>query len=273
MRDVSYLGGIAMSYKNIGCIASRAPQSQRYLKLLVQNYGILTIDEEASIPEGIDVVVILGGDGFMLHSLHRIMHLGIPIYGMNAGSIGFLMNSFSEKDLITRLSNARPTIVRPLQMKTINDQGEISTQLAINEVSLLRQTNQAAHIKISIDGLIRLDSLVSDGILVSTSAGSSAYNLSAGGPIIPIGSNMLAITAICPFRPRRWRGALLPSNAKVGLHIIDYNKRPVSATADFKEIRNITRVEIQEEQKLQIQILFDADHSLEDRIIREQFTS
>lgn len=256
-------------YRLIGCIADKTDKAQAVFQSIMTRYKLIDI---ASYPEQkVDVIVVLGGDGFMLHSLHRFMHRAVPFYALNSGTIGFLMNVHSKDCLLERLEHAECTLVSPLKMlaKTIND---IEYQaLAVNEVSLLRESNQAAKISISIDNAVRMKELVADGILVATAAGSSAYNLSAGGPIIPMGANILALTPISPFRPRRWHGALLPHTATIRFDIIDPYKRPVSATADFNEVRDIISVEIKEDTEHKLQLLFDPDHSLEERIIREQF--
>lgn len=222
-----------------------------------------------------DVIVALGGDGFMLQTLRRyrtLMTRGLPIYGMNQGTIGFLMNEYQEDDLIKRIESAKDATVSPLKM-VAKAPGGVYEEMAFNEVSLFRQTRQAAHIKIEVDGKTRLDRLIADGVLVATPAGSTAYNLSAHGPVLPLGSDILALTPISAFRPRRWRGALLKSHAKVVFENLDPKKRPLSATADDREIRNVTHVSIERDNKTAITLLFDADQALDEKILREQFTS
>lgn len=222
-------------------------------------------------PEAADVIVALGGDGFMLSTLHKFMNLKKPIYGMNLGSVGFLMNEFQEIDLIHRVQRAEPIVLHPLTMTAVTADGNSQTALAINEVSLLRETRYAAKIKILVDGVERLDELVCDGVLISTPAGSTAYNMSAFGPIIPLGAELQALTPISAFRPRRWRGALLPRNAVVTFEVIDGRLRPVSAVADFTEVRNVIRVDVTEEPTVSSTLLFDPEHNLEERILKEQF--
>ena len=223
-------------------------------------------------PEAADVIVALGGDGFMLETLHRYLPRAMPIFGMNRGSVGFLMNSYDEHDLPGRVARAELGVLHPLKMvaETIDGREEIA--LAINEVSLLRETRQAAKLRIVVDGIERLDELVCDGALVSTPAGSTAYNLSAHGPIIPLGAEILALTPISAFRPRRWRGALLPCASVVGFDVKEADKRPVSAVADFTEIRDVRRVTVSEDRSIALSLLFDADQNLRERIIKEQFT-
>jgi len=215
-------------------------------------------------------IVALGGDGFMLQTLHSFLARGLPIYGMNLGSVGFLMNGFQEEDLPRRIDAAEPTKIRPLLMRTFSPAGE-KTALAFNEVSLLRQTHQAAKLRIVLDGKVRLDELVCDGILVSTPAGSTAYNLSAHGPILPIDSALLAITPLSAFRPRRWRGALLPRNVQISFEVLEHGKRPVSAVADNTEVRDVSRVDVAEDRDTIVTMLFDPGHSLDERILAEQF--
>lgn len=216
------------------------------------------------------VIVALGGDGFMLQTLHHFLGRNLPIYGMNFGSIGFLMNEFREEDLKSRLDAATATKIHPLLMHAQSASGP-AEGLAFNEVSLLRETRQTAKLRISLDGKVRLNELICDGLLVSTPAGSTAYNLSAHGPILPIDAALLAVTPLSPFRPRRWRGALLPHQAKVRLDILEPAKRPVSATADSFEVREVTRVDIAEDRSTSMTMLFDAGHSLDERILAEQF--
>jgi NAD+ kinase len=219
-----------------------------------------------------DVVVCLGGDGFMLETLHRTLAADVPVYGMNCGSVGFLMNAFQEDDLPARLARSQDVILHPLRMHAVTRQGVVEEALALNEVSLLRQLRQTAKIRITIDGRIRLQELVCDGVLVATPAGSTAYNLSAHGPIVPLSANLLPLTPISAFRPRRWRGALLPSTAEVVFEILEGEKRPVSAVADFTEVRDVASVAISEDRSVKSTILFDPEQGLSERIIAEQFT-
>lgn len=248
--------------------ASDRPEAKSALKSLIALYGNCDAADA-------DVIVALGGDGFMLQTLRRyrtLLKRGLPVYGMNKGTIGFLMNEFSEDDLPNRIGTAKEATVRPLKM-VAEAPGGIYEELAFNEVSLFRSTRQAAHIKIEVDGKTRLDRLIADGILLATPAGSTAYNLSAHGPVLPLGSDILALTPISAFRPRRWRGALLKSGAKVVFENLDPDKRPLSATADDQEIRNVTRVSIEKDKTSSITLLFDADHALDEKILREQFAT
>ena len=243
--------------------ASEAPEAQAALENLTKRYG-------NGSPEDASVIVALGGDGFMLQSLHKFIESALPIYGMNFGSVGFLMNEYREDELNERLQAAESARIHPLRMTAYSREGE-KTATAFNEVSLLRQTRQTANLRIVLDGTVRLEELVCDGILVSTPAGSTAYNLSAHGPILPINAPLLAMTPLSPFRPRRWRGALLPHEAKIRIDILNSEKRPVSAVADDLEVRNVERVEIAEDRQISVTMLFDAGHSLDERILAEQF--
>jgi NAD+ kinase len=249
--------------KRLHFVASETPEAQAALARLTERYG----DAGAADAE---VIVALGGDGYMLQTLHAFLHAGVPIYGMNLGSVGFLMNEFREDDLAERVGAAEPARVHPLRMSTISPAGTTSA-LAFNEVSLFRQTRQTAKLRIILDERVRLQELICDGILVSTPAGSTAYNLSAHGPILPINAALLALTPLSPFRPRRWRGALLPHDAKVRFEILEPGKRPVSAVADNLEVRDVSRVEIAEDRNIAVAMLFDAGHSLDERILTEQF--
>ena len=222
-------------------------------------------------PAEADVIVVLGGDGFMLETLHKTMKKNKKIYGMNRGTVGFLMNSYAREGLFERLSRAQDVILHPLNMQAETVDGEIFEALAINEVSFLRETRQAAKLRISIDDVVRLPELVCDGLIVTTPAGSTAYNLSASGPILPLGADLLAMTPISPFRPRRWRGAILPHTASIVVEPIHPHKRPVSAVADAVEVRDIVRVSIHEERNRRLHLLFDPEHNLEERILNEQF--
>ncbi|MGI4752652.1 MAG: NAD kinase [Janthinobacterium lividum] len=221
--------------------------------------------------EDADVIMVAGGDGELLHNIHRYMHLNIPFYGVNLGSLGFLMNPLDIKHIIQNIQESTASILNPLLMQAKTVDGQIHKALAINEVSIFRKTNQAAKFRIEVNGVERMSELVADGALVATPAGSSAYNLSAGGHILPLESNMLCLTPICSFRPRRWHGALLPSSASIKFEILNTNKRPVNATADFQEFNNIKSVTIKSTNDKSIKLLFNKNHTLEDRIIKEQF--
>jgi NAD+ kinase len=222
-------------------------------------------------PDRADVIVALGGDGFMLQTLHNFLGKGKPIYGMNLGSVGFLMNEYKEAGLDERLAAAESAQVHPLRMHATTDKGDTTDALAFNEVSLLRQTQQAAKIRIVVDGKPRIRELICDGVLISTPAGSTAYNLSAHGPILPIDAALLALTPISAFRPRRWHGALLPHRAKTRFEILEPEKRSVSAVADDVEVRNVISVDVAEDRSIAMTMLFDAGHSLDERILAEQF--
>jgi len=224
-------------------------------------------------PHEADVLCVLGGDGFMLQTLHRYGDAGIPVFGMKLGTVGFLMNQYRTNNLIQRLKVSHASILRPLEMQALTESGATVHSLAYNEVSLLRQTRQAAHLKISINDQVRLEELVCDGVLVATPAGSTAYNYSAHGPILPLGSSVIAITPIAAFRPRRWRGALVNSDTKIQFQVIDPYKRPVSATADSHEVRDAVEVLVQESKTHTVTMLFDPEHNLEERILNEQFAS
>lgn len=218
-----------------------------------------------------DIIVALGGDGFMLQTLHRFLGTQKPIYGMNLGSVGFLMNEYREEGLEGRLAAAEPAHVHPLRMKATTTGGQVQDALAFNEVSLLRETRQAAKIRIIVDGRVRISELICDGVLISTPAGSTAYNLSAHGPILPIDAALLALTPISAFRPRRWHGALLPYRARTRFEVLEPVKRPVSAVADDLEVRNVALVDVAEDRSISMTMLFDAGHSLDERILAEQF--
>jgi len=244
--------------------ASETEESRQACRRLTDRYGQCD-------PDAASLVVALGGDGHMLETLHRFMESGQPIYGMNCGSVGFLLNSYREGDLLERLGRAQAVTLHPLTMLASTGNGEAVRAKAINEVSLLRETRQAAKLSIAIDGILRLPELICDGALVSTPAGSTAYNLSAHGPIIPMGSGVLALTPISAFRPRRWRGALIPHTARVTFEIKEARKRPVSAVADYTEVRDVTRVEVFEDRQAALSLLFDPEANLEERILKEQF--
>jgi len=223
-------------------------------------------------PEEAEVIVALGGDGFMLQTLHRFMDLRVPVYGMNRGSVGFLMNDYADEDLPGKLDAAKRVAINPLRMRATDATERRHTALAINEVALFRQIHQAAKIRVKIDGVAMLEELVCDGILAATPAGSTAYNLSAHGPILPIRSKLMALTPISAFRPRRWRGALLPWETRLDLEILEWRKRPVSATADHHEVRDVRAVEVEAASEIELQLLYDPGHGLEERLLREQFT-
>ena len=250
----------------IAFTASERPEAQEGLLRLVKRYGDSAIEEA-------DVIVALGGDGFMLECFHDNMASGLPVYGMNRGSVGFLMNDYSEVSLLERIAAAEKAVIHPLRMTATDVEGQTHVALAINEVSLLRQTRQAAKLRISIDGRLRLGELACDGALVSTPAGSTAYNLSAHGPIIPLDARVLALTPISAFRPRRWRGALLAHTAKVTFEVLEAAKRPVSAVADNIEVRDVLDVHIAEDRDIALNMLFDEGRSLEERVIAEQFSA
>lgn len=252
------------SVRKIALVASPTEEAQEALKRLARLCECVSVEDA-------DVIVALGGDGFMLRTVKQFMDSGKPIYGMNRGSVGFLMNEYQEDGLQERLAEAEISAIHPLKMEARGIKGEIYRAQAINEVSLLRQTFQAAKLRILIDGKERLDELICDGVLVASPAGSTAYNLSAHGPIIPINASLLALTPISAFRPRRWRGALLPDHAHVQIDVLDAENRPVSAAADQNEFRDVVSVTICEDQESQGLLMFDADHSWDERILTEQF--
>ena len=223
-------------------------------------------------PQDADVIVALGGDGFMLQTLHRHGALGKPVFGMKLGTVGFLMNQYRPEELRERIASAEPAVLHPLEMLAQTESGTTVGSLAYNEVSLLRQTRQAAHVSIELNGDVRLDELICDGVMLATPAGSTAYNSSANGPILPLGANVMALTPIAPFRPRRWRGAVLKSGTEVRFRVLDPHKRPVSATADSSEVRDVIEVLIRESTEHTMTLLFDPEHNLEERILNEQFT-
>ncbi len=245
-------------------IAADKKEAKEALNTLSKHHKDVGIDKA-------DIAIALGGDGTMLETLHKIYETGIPVYGMNCGSVGFLMNPYRPEKLMDRLNQAHKVNIFPLHMKAIDENGNEHEAIAFNEVALLRQTRQAAKLKISVDNIERIPELVCDGILLATPAGSTAYNLSAHGPIIPLSANLLALTPISAFRPRRWKGALLPSHSRVKIEIYNSQKRPVSATADSTEIRHIKSVEIKQLDSHECTLLFDPDHNLEERILKEQF--
>jgi NAD+ kinase len=249
----------------IAFVASDAPNAQEALATLVDIHGNVELHEAG-------LIVALGGDGFMLHTLHATQHLTAPVYGMNRGTVGFLMNEYSPYELMARLADAEEEVINPLSMLAVCEDGTTHKALAINEVSLLRAGPQAAKLKISVDGRVRLDELVCDGALGATPAGSTAYNSSAHGPILPIGSDVLTLTAMAAFRPRRWRGALLPKAAHVRFDVLNPQKRPVMADADGRSVKNVVSVEIWSDPSIGHKILFDPGHGLEERLLREQFS-
>ena len=251
-------------FDKIAFVASEMPEAVAARKRLVARYGAVEAEDA-------DAVVALGGDGHMLQTLHRFMNDRIPIYGMNRGSVGFLMNDYSEENLPARLAAAEVSRIHPLSMLAYDRDGKAHKALAINEVSLFRERHQAAKLKILVDGKVRMEELVCDGVLVATPAGSTAYNLSAHGPILPINAPLLALTPISPFRPRRWRGALLPNKVHISIHVLEPDKRPVSAVADHFETRGVTRVEVEKARNIALYMMFDADHSLDERVLAEQF--
>jgi NAD+ kinase len=251
-------------FDKIAFVASDTEEAQEALQKLVKRYGNAEIEQA-------DAIVALGGDGLMLQTMHRHLNSRVAIYGMNRGSVGFLLNDYRENGLKERLAKAEVTIIHPLRMTAHDRTGDTHEALAINEVSLFRQIYQAAKLRIAVDGTVRMDELICDGVLVSTPAGSTAYNLSAHGPILPITAPLLALTPISPFRPRRWRGALLPNEAKVTIEVLEPDKRPVSAVADHTEFRDVVKVEVVEATGIDIFMMFDPGHTLAERILSEQF--
>ena len=248
----------------IAAVAAETEPAQQALKELCSRYSCVP-------PERADIIVSLGGDGFMLETLHRFLPLSLPIYGMHRGSVGFLMNAYRPEGLYERLAAAQPVVLHPLEMTARDEHGGHHLALAFNEVSLLRESRQAAKLRVSVDGVVRIEELMADGILVATPVGSTAYNLSAHGPIIPLGASVLALTPISAFRPRRWRGALLPHEARVEIQALETDKRPVSAVADFSEARDVETVEIHENRDISMTLLFDRESNLEERVLKEQF--
>jgi NAD+ kinase len=258
------MASLSSSAPRLAFVSAATPTARNARKKLEKRYGSVA-------PAQADVIVALGGDGLMLQTLHRHIHRGTPIYGMNLGTIGFLMNTYKEAGLLQRLRKARQVSLTPLRMAALTTRGRASEVIAINEVSLLRSSRQTARIAVAVDGRKRLPDLYCDGALVATPAGSTAYNLSAHGPILPLGAGLLALTPINAFRPRRWRGALLPRDAKVEFTILEPNKRPVAAAADSVEIANVTKVTVTEATDIDLTLLFDPEHDLEERILKEQF--
>lgn len=251
-------------FDRIAFVASNNDTAQQALADLTAKYD--SVD-----PSRAQAIVALGGDGLMLETLHAHMNDGIPVYGMNRGSVGFLMNEYNVEDLVERLEGAETTALHPLKMTAIDIAGQCHQKLAINEVSLFRQTHQAAKLRVSVDDKVRLEELIADGALVATPSGSTAYNLSAQGPILPIGSPLLALTPISPYRPRRWRGALLSNQAHIAIDVIAPEHRPVSAVADNRETRDVVKVMIEEDTSSEYLMMFDPGHNLDERILNEQF--
>ena len=251
--------------KTFAFVGSRSAAATAAMEELVAAHSNTSVED-------CDVIVALGGDGFVLHCLHQYGHLNKPIYGMNRGTVGFLLNEYRLEGLQERIAAAQEEELRPLKMHAESVDGKITEALAFNEVSILRCSSQSANVRIVVDGEERLDKLICDGALVATAAGSTAYNLSAHGPVLPIGSDMLALTPISPFRPRRWRGALLPSSAEIRLENLDPAKRPVIASADHTEIDNVAQLSVTTSDDIAVRMLFDPGHSLNDRILREQFS-
>jgi NAD+ kinase len=246
-------------------VAAETPEARDACARLTHRY-------DGCDPGEAEIIVALGGDGLMLETIHRYMARRTPIYGMNRGTVGFMMNDYEEDDLPGRVAAARAVVLHPLRMAASRLDGAVFEALAINEVSLLRETRQTAKLRIAVDGVVRLDELICDGVLISTPAGSTAYNLSVGGPIIPLDANLMALTPISAFRPRRWRGALLRRQARVTIDVLEADKRPVSAVADSTEVRDIRRVEIVEDRSIAPTLLFDPEHALEERVLKEQFS-
>ena len=251
-------------FQTIAFIAGQTPEAREAYDRLSAAYG-------NAAPDKADVIVALGGDGLMLQTLHKFMKSGKPIYGMHRGTVGFLMNDYAPENLRARLDASKETAIHPLLMRATDARGKVLEHRAINEVSLFRQSAQAAHLRVLIDGQERMAELIADGLLVATPAGSTAYNLSVQGPIIPINAPLLALTPISPFRPRRWRGALLPDKAKITIEVLEADKRPVAAVADHDEVRSVRNVDVTMDHSIAINLLFDPGHNLDDRILREQF--
>lgn len=257
-------------YKKFGIVSDKSEMAESTKKHLVAKYGFQEVEDQSFLKD-VDVLITVGGDGFMLQTLRNHIEDGIPIYGINKGTVGFLMNEYSDKDLTDRVNNSRDSKIHPLKAICKCADGKIREAVAVNEISVLRTTGQAAKLQLNIDGTTHLDELVCDGVLLSTPAGSSAYNYSNGGMILPISSNLLSLTPISPFRPRRWRGALLPNKAKVEFNIHKHEKRPVKVVADNQEINGVVSVQVELDTSKTIHLLFDSGHSLEERIMREMF--
>jgi len=263
--ETAAASGTQRRAQRLAFLASSLPAAQAARQRLQARYGEHT-------PEQADVIVVLGGDGFMLRALNAHTHLHKPFYGMKQGTVGFLLNQYDDDDdLLQRIASAEPVMLHPLAMTAMDRQGQQHRSQAINEVALWRQSNQAAHLRIKVNDVVRVPELVADGVLLATSAGSTAYNLSVRGPILPLGTDALALTPISPFRPRRWNGAILPGQARVEVEVMTPDKRPVSATADAFEVRDVQSVSMHLATDTEYTLLFDPDHSLEERILQEQF--
>jgi len=248
----------------IACVASDSDQAQGALGEISRSYDLVAPDEA-------EVIVALGGDGFLLRVMHEFLDLARPIFGMNRGTVGFLMNEYRPDGLVERVAGATGRRIHPLALTATGADGQVTSGRAFNEVALTRSSGQSAHIRVLVDGIERIPLFIGDGMIVATAAGSTAYNLSAHGPIIPLGADLLALTPVSPFRPRRWKGALAPRSAEIVLENLDPTKRPVAVTADFHEVAAVVTTTIAEDRSLSIELLFDSDHSLEERIIAEQF--
>lgn len=257
-----------MEYENIAILADDSATAKLAKKELLEKYDFL---DDALRAEHADMAIVLGGDGFMLHTMHRLIKHNVPIFGMNCGTVGFLLNEYRANDLESRLSDLTTSTLVPLEMKVTCVDGKETTNFALNEVALLRETAQAAKIRVKVNGKTQIEEMVCDGVMVATPAGSTAYNLSAGGPIIPLRANVIALTPISVFRPRRWKGALLPADKLIEFEVLKPAKRPVSATADFSEIRDVAKVSVKESEEQEVKLLFDHNLTLQDRIIKEQF--
>lgn len=252
--------------RSIGFAASDAPEAQKALAELKHRYGGVALEQA-------DIIVALGGDGFMLETLHRYLDRKVPFYGMHRGSVGFLMNNYDPEGLNERITRAEPIAINPLEMKAHDARGQTHSALAINEVSLTRQRRQVAKIRITVDGQVRLPELMADGVLVATPIGSTAYNLSAHGPIVPLGSNLVALTPVSTFRPRRWRGALLPQTSRFHFETLEAERRPVTVAADYTEVRDALSVEVRQTLDVSFTLLFDPEHNFAERVMKEQFAS
>jgi NAD+ kinase len=255
---------VSKSLNRIAFVNSGSPRASGAMNELTERYGNAPID-------ACDVIVALGGDGFVLHCLHDYLDTGVPIYGMNRGTVGFLMNAYDADDLPAKIANAQAETLHPLTMSATSSDGEVTHALAFNEVSLLRSSRQSANLRILVDGKPHLDKLICDGVLVATPAGSTAYNLSVHGPVVPLGADLIALTSISAFRPRRWRGALLPSSTEITIENLDPKKRPISGSADHKEVTDIASLTVSQHPTQSVVMLFDQGHSLNERILREQF--
>lgn len=261
---IVYHADHASSHPQIACVDSGAGRAKATRDELAARYHVV-------LPEESDVIVALGGDGLILRVIHQYLHLGRPIFGMNCGTLGFLLNTYRRDMLLERIRMAKEVILHPLRMtaKTADERAE--TSLAFNEVSIFRHTRQTASVRIVVDGIVRIPRLAADGVMVATPTGSTAYNLSAHGPVVPLGTNLLALTPVSPFRPRHWRGALLPHTSVVEFENLDPHKRPLIASADFKEVLDVVSMRVQEDRSVAAKLLFDPDNSLEERIAAEQF--